>query len=116
VQVDHTLVDAHLESVPGVGTLTTRRLAGHDTESLGGHAHRALAHEALVLGTLDEVGTHLLEGLHVAGGEVDTDLVDAGLLSLELSSRFCEIRHCVWRWGMTGALVAGALHQFQLGQ
>lgn len=42
VEVDHTLVDAHLEAVPGLGTLTTRSLTGGDAEHLGGHAHGSL--------------------------------------------------------------------------
>merc|ERR1711964_255403 len=83
VKVDDTLVDAHLEPVVGVGTLTTRRLAGHDPQSLGRHADRALAHETLVLDSLDEVSADLLESLDVAGCEVDANLVDALLLSLE---------------------------------
>ena len=55
VQVDEALVDAHLEPVPGVGTLTARRLAGGDAERLGRQPDRALNLEPLVLGTLDEV-------------------------------------------------------------
>ena len=50
VKVDDTLVDAHLEAVPGVGTLTARGLAGADAEVLGGHAHGARDAESLVLG------------------------------------------------------------------
>jgi len=94
VEIDDALVDAHLISVPGVGTLTARRLAGHQTESLGRHADRALAQKALVLGSLDQVSADLLEGLDVAGGEVDTDLVDASLLALHHLG-FLEISHCV---------------------
>merc|ERR1712188_126116 len=101
VEVDDTLVDAHLEAVPGVGTLTARGLARHDAQGLGGHADGPLAQEALVLGTLDEIGAHLLEGLHVARGEVDADLVDARLLSLEFAG-LVVISHCVMCWGTTG--------------
>ena len=41
VEIDDTLVDAHLETVVGVGTLSVWRLAGHDAESLwsGEEAH-----------------------------------------------------------------------------
>jgi hypothetical protein len=35
VEVDETLVDAHLVHVPGLGTLTVRRLTGGDLEVLG---------------------------------------------------------------------------------
>lgn len=42
VQVDDSLVDAHLEPVPSLGTLTTRGLAGGDAEDLRWHADGAL--------------------------------------------------------------------------
>lgn len=35
VQVDEALVDAQLEHVPGLGTLTARGLAGGDLQVLG---------------------------------------------------------------------------------
>mmetsp|Transcript_12140 Transcript_12140/g.39616 ORF Transcript_12140/g.39616 Transcript_12140/m.39616 type:complete len:230 (-) Transcript_12140:14-703(-) len=76
VQVDEALVDAHLEPVPGVGTLTARRLAGGDAERLGRQPDRALDLEPLVLGTLDEVSADLLEVLDVAAGQGDPDAVD----------------------------------------
>ena len=59
VEVDEALVDAHLEAVVGVGTLTARGLAGHDLEVLGRDADRALNVELLVLGTGDEEVAHL---------------------------------------------------------
>lgn len=34
MQVDQTLVDAHLEPIPSLGTLTTGSLAGSDTQGL----------------------------------------------------------------------------------
>lgn len=55
MQVNQSLVDSHLEAIPGLGTLTARRLAGGDTEDLGGKADRALDLELLVLGALDQV-------------------------------------------------------------
>ena len=36
VEIDHTLVDPHLELVPGLGSLSARSLTGGDTQSLGG--------------------------------------------------------------------------------
>lgn len=73
--LDETLVDAHLEAVPGLGTLTARGLAGGDLEGLGGKADGALDAEVLVLGTLDDLGGNALEDLDLAGGEGDADLV-----------------------------------------
>ena len=83
VQVDETLVDPHLESVPSLGTLTTgtalreqeidggqrlsrdevklggsrySRLPGGDLQVLGGQPDGSLDSEVLVLGPVDEVG------------------------------------------------------------
>ena len=42
VEIDHTLVDPHLELVPGLGSLSARSLTGGDTQGLGGHPHGAL--------------------------------------------------------------------------
>jgi len=76
VQVDQTLVDAHLVHVPGLGTLTAGGLTGRDLEGLGWQAHGALDAELLRLGALQELRTHLLERLHLARGERDADFVD----------------------------------------
>jgi hypothetical protein len=76
--VIRTLVDAHLEGVPGLGALTARGLAGGDLQVLGGQTDGALDAELLVLGTVDELLAHLLERLDVARGEGDADLVDLG--------------------------------------
>jgi len=81
VEVDEALVDAHLKGVPGLGTLTVGRLTGGDLQDLGGQADGALDAELLVLGTVDELLAHLLEGLDVARGEGDADLVDLGAIA-----------------------------------
>jgi hypothetical protein len=59
MQVNDALVHAHLEAVPGISTLTARRLANRHAESLGRHANRSLHLEILVLGTLDKVSADL---------------------------------------------------------
>lgn len=74
-QVDEALVDAHLEAVPGLGTLTAGGLAGGDLEGLGGQADGALEAQVLALGALDDLGADLLEDLDLAGGQGDADLV-----------------------------------------
>lgn len=76
--LDETLVDAHLVAVPGLGALTARGLAGGDLEGLGGQADGALDAQVLALGALDQLGADLLEGLDLAAGQGDADLV--GLL------------------------------------
>ena len=81
-------MDAHLVHVPGLGTLTVGGLAGGDLERLGGEADGALDAEVLGLGALKELGGHLLEGLDLAGGEGDADLVD--LLRRMLASSLCS--------------------------
>jgi len=78
VKVDEALVDAHLELVPGVGTLSGGSLTGGDLKDLGGHADRSRHAQLLVKGTLLEIGTDLLEVLDIAGGEGDADAVDDG--------------------------------------
>lgn len=82
--LNQTLVDAHLVEIPSLGTLTARGLTGLDLEVLGGQADGALDTEVLALGTLDELGADLLEGLDLAGGQGDTDLV--GLLQRLLAN------------------------------
>ena len=76
VDIDDSLVNAHFESVPGLGTLTAGGLTGRDLEGLGWQAHGALDAELLRLGALQELRTHLLERLHLARGERDADFVD----------------------------------------
>lgn len=76
VEIDETLVDAHLEAIPGLGTVTARGLTGGDTENLGGETDGTLDLELLVLGTLDEISADLLQVLDVAGGQGDADTVD----------------------------------------
>jgi len=85
VQVDQALVDLHLIAIPGLGTLTARRLAGGDAENLSGQANRALDTEVLVLGALDQVGADLLKVLDVARGQGDADTVN-GLVKLLLDA------------------------------
>jgi hypothetical protein len=81
VQVDQTLVDTHFELIPSVGTFTGRGLTSGNTQALGGHTDRTRNMQLLVDGTLLQVGTDLLEVLHVAASQRDTDAVDDGILS-----------------------------------
>jgi hypothetical protein len=76
VEIDETLVDAHLEAVPGLGTVTARRLTGGDTENLGGETDGSLNLELLILGALDKVRTDLLQVLDVTRSQGDADTVD----------------------------------------
>jgi hypothetical protein len=76
-------VDPHLVGIPSLGTLTVGGLSGGDLQGLGGEADGALDAEVLGLGALEELVADLLEGLNLAGGEGDADLVD--LLNKEIS-------------------------------
>jgi len=82
VQVDQALVDSHLVHVPGLGTLTTRSLAGGDLEVLGRETDGALDAQLLALGALDQLGADLLERGDLAGSQGDADLVDLGRIVL----------------------------------
>ena len=96
MKIDHALVNAHLESIPGLGTFTARGLPGGDTQGLGGHADGALDLEVLLLGAADELAADLLQGLDVPGGEGDADAMDgtlvAGGLGCVLVHRLQETR------------------------
>lgn len=65
--------------------ITTRGLSGGDPQGLGGHPHWTLHLELLVLGSPDQVLAHLLQRLHVPGGQGDPDPVDRRLLLNSLS-------------------------------
>lgn len=96
-ELDETLVDAHLVAVPGLGTLTARGLAGGDLEGLGGQADGALDAQVLALGALDQLGADLLEGLDLAAGQGDADLV--GLLYCwRKTVSMCDRIAVVVRW------------------
>jgi len=76
VQVDQPLVHLELISVPGLGTLAARRLAGGDLEDLGRQTNRPFDPKLLILGAINEIGGEFLQVLDVAAGQCDTDFVD----------------------------------------
>ena len=55
VQVDQTLVDAHLEAIPRLGTFSAGGLARSDTQNFGGHAHRPFDLQVLLLSAFDQI-------------------------------------------------------------
>ena len=69
MDVDHSLVDAHLEAIPGLGTFTAGGLAGSDSQDLGGDTDGSLGLEALVLGSGDDFGACALKRLGVSASE-----------------------------------------------
>lgn len=84
--LDEALVDSHLKSIPGLGTLSAGSLAGGDLQGAGWKTDWALDAKILGLGTVDELGADLLKGGDVLGGERDADLVGLLLLLLEVCS------------------------------
>lgn len=76
MEVQDALVDAHLEAIEGVGTLTARRLADQELEDLGGHSDGARHLQVLLKSLVLELSAHLLHSLHVSGGQGDADAVD----------------------------------------
>jgi hypothetical protein len=73
--LNQTLVDSHLESIPGLGTFTTGSLSGGDLQGLGWETDWALDTEVLGLGTVNKLLGNLLEGGDISAGEGDADLV-----------------------------------------
>lgn len=104
MQIDHPLVDAHLETVPRLRTLTTRCLAGGDAENLGGHADRSLHAQLLLLGSCNEVSADFLQGAYLTGCQGDADAVDRGrilsrLLGISFLERLIKQENCVQKFG-----------------
>jgi hypothetical protein len=80
VQVQNALVDAHLEAIVGVGTLTARGLADAKLQDLGGHADRAGHLDLLLLSLVLEQAADLLKSLDLGGRQGDADLVHGSAL------------------------------------
>ena len=80
VEINHSLVDPHLELVPGLGTFSTRSLSGGDSQDLGWHPDWSLHLQVLVLGSSDQVAADLLQGLNIAGGQSDPDAMNRCVL------------------------------------
>merc|ERR1719400_69273 len=76
MQINDTLVNAHLEAIPSLGTFTTRSLSGGDPQGLGWHTHRSFDLQFFILGSLDEVVADLFETLHISGSQGDPDTVN----------------------------------------
>lgn len=74
--LNQALVDAHLESVPCLTTLTTRRLARCDFQVLGRQPHWALDAQVLGARALNEFAAYFLQRLDVTRGQRDADAVD----------------------------------------
>ena len=58
MQVDESLVNAHLEAIPCLGTFSVGGFSGGDPEDLGRHSDGSLNTEVLGLSTLNEFGAN----------------------------------------------------------
>jgi hypothetical protein len=81
VDVNDSLVNAHLEAVVGVGTITARGTTSGDGQNLGGDADDATGLVALLFGPGDDLGAGMLEGLDFTTAEGHSDSLDS-LLNL----------------------------------
>eukprot|EP00069_Balaena_mysticetus_P010456 bmy_01186T0 len=79
VQVNESLVDPHLETIPSLRTFTTRSFPSSYSQSLCRHPNRSFHFEILFLRASDQVSTYLLQRLHVEAGEGDSNLVNRHL-------------------------------------
>ena len=57
-EIDQTFVDSHAETIPGLGTLTTRGFTGGDAKVLGGKTDGALDRDLLCLGALNQLSAN----------------------------------------------------------
>lgn len=87
MEIDQTLVDAHFEFVPGVGTFSRRSLTGSNLQMLGRKTDRSANVKFLVERSFLQIGADLLQVLDVARGQGDSNAVD-NLISWGGSSLF----------------------------
>ena len=93
MKIDKSLVDSHLESIVGVGTLSGWGLSGCKSKSLGWKSDWSRNLKLLVDGSSLQVVTDLLEVLNISGSKGDSDLVDLfGAGGIEILS-FGGVRH-----------------------
>jgi hypothetical protein len=74
--INDSLVDAHLEVIVGVGTVTARGTARCHGKDLGGDTLGAGDLEALLLATGNDLSAGVLEGLDLTTAEGHSNLVD----------------------------------------
>merc|ERR1740117_650641 len=76
VDVEHALVDTHLEAIVGVGTITARGATGGHGEHLGGDANGTAGFVLQGAGTVDDLGAHMLEVLDFARAKSEANTLD----------------------------------------
>ena len=88
-------MDAHLEAIPSVGTITTRGTARCDDELLGWDADGSLNLVMEFLGLGNNLGASLLERFGVLASESHSDSLDllSDLFSLDLVFFLNTVHH-----------------------
>ena len=66
-EIDNAFVDAHLEAVPGISTLSTGSLAASDAQRFSGNADGSSRLVAHFLGLGQDLAAHILECLNLLG-------------------------------------------------
>ena len=69
-------MNAHFKGVPCLGTLSVGCLSSRDAKVLGGQTNGTFHAKVLSLCTIDEFSADLLEGLDVARGQGNANLMD----------------------------------------
>lgn len=90
LDVDDTLVDAHLIGIPGLGTLTVRSLSSGDLQYLGRQSDGAGNRVGDILGALNQLGASSLGLLDISRSDGDSNLDD---LLLDLLGLFLVVAH-----------------------
>lgn len=78
VQIDDTLVDAHLETIPSFTTFTARCFTGGDTKYLGWPTNWSLHTEFLLFGTRNQISAHLFQWTNIGWCQRDTNTMNGG--------------------------------------
>jgi hypothetical protein len=76
IQINQPLVNAHLEHIPGLASLTTGCFSGCDLQGFGGEADGAFDAQVLGFGPLKELSAHFFERGDFPRGERNADFVD----------------------------------------
>ena len=84
VNVNNSLVDAHLVAIIGVSTIAARGATSRDSEHLGGDANNASSLVALLLGSAYDFGTSVFKWLHLLSAESHSDSLDYFLVFFSL--------------------------------
>ena len=84
VDVDDSLVDAHLVAIIGVGTIAARGTTSCHSEYLGGDANDAASLVALLLGSADDLSASVLKWLGLSAAESHSDSLDYFLVFFSL--------------------------------